>query len=81
MKLSVAPPETESYGKDTLARIRTILGTDEVVMGTYVPVGDGEIRLDVRLQDTTAGESLACRYRQKGRKITWMNWSARQERS
>ncbi len=59
MKLSVAPPETESYGKDTLARIRTILGTDEVVMGTYVPVGDGEIRLDVRLQDTTAGETLA----------------------
>ena len=59
MKLSVAPPETESYGKETLARIREILGTDEVVMGTYVPVGEGEIRLDVRLQDTIAGETLA----------------------
>lgn len=59
MKLSVAPPETESYGKETLARIREILGTDEVVMGTYVPVGEGEMRLDVRLQDTTAGETLA----------------------
>src|SRR5215471_17118182 len=59
MKLSLAPPETESYGKETLARIREILGTDEVVMGTYVPVGGGEMRLDVRLQDTTAGETLA----------------------
>jgi tetratricopeptide (TPR) repeat protein len=59
MKVSVAPPETESYSKETLARIRKLLGTDEVVMGTYVPVGDGQIRLDVRLQDTTAGETLA----------------------
>jgi TolB-like protein len=69
MKLSVAPPETESYSKDTLARIRTILGTDEVVMGTYVPVGDGEIRLDVRL------------YRRRERKISWISWPAKRERS
>ncbi len=59
MKLSLAPPETESYSKETLARIREMLGTDEVVMGSFVPIGDGEIRLDVRLQDTAAGETLA----------------------
>jgi tetratricopeptide (TPR) repeat protein len=59
MKASLAPPETESYSKETLAKIRQILGTDEIVMGSYMPVGEGQIRLDLRLQDTTAGETVA----------------------
>ena len=59
MEASLAPPETDSYSKETLAKIRQILGTDEIVMGSFVPVGDGQIRVDLRLQDTTAGETVA----------------------
>jgi eukaryotic-like serine/threonine-protein kinase len=59
MKISLAPPDTESYNKQTLAKIRQILGADDVVLGSYVPVGDGQIRLDLRLQDAVAGETLA----------------------
>jgi len=58
MKLSLAPPETDSYSKETLAKIRQTLGTDEIVLGSYVPVGNDEIRVDLRLQDTVAGETL-----------------------
>jgi tetratricopeptide (TPR) repeat protein len=58
MKLSLAPPETDSYSKETLAKIRQSLGTDDVLMGSYVPVGNDEIRVDLRLQDTVAGETV-----------------------
>ncbi len=47
----------DSLARDSLARVRTLLGTDAVVLGSYVVV-DGangrQIRLDVRLQDTRA---------------------------
>lgn len=59
MKVSLAPPETDSYNKETLAKIRQILGTDKVVLGSYLPLGEGEIRVDLRLQDTVGGETLA----------------------
>jgi len=59
MKLSLALPDADSYSKDTLAKIRQNLGIDEVVLGSYVPLGDGLIRLDLRLQDAVAGNTLA----------------------
>jgi serine/threonine protein kinase len=59
MKISLALPEADSYSKETLAKIRQNLATDEVVLGSYVPVGNGLIRLDLRLQDAVAGETLA----------------------
>ena len=58
MKVSLAPPETDSYSKETLGRIRNTLGTDQVVLGSFVPVGDGEIRVDMRMQDASAGETI-----------------------
>jgi eukaryotic-like serine/threonine-protein kinase len=57
MKLTLAPPETNSYSAETLGKIREALGTDEIVLGSYVPVGDDEIRVDFRLQDTAGGET------------------------
>ncbi|MFL6193622.1 MAG: tetratricopeptide repeat protein [Thermoanaerobaculia bacterium] len=51
---------TNALAPDTLGRLRTLLGADSVVLGTYVAV-DGaqgrQIRLDVNLQDTAAGEA------------------------
>lgn len=59
MKINLALPEDESYGKETLGRIRANLGTDAVVVGSYLALGNGQIRLDLRLQDAAAGDTLA----------------------
>jgi hypothetical protein len=58
MKVSLAPPETDSYSKETLEKIRKTLGTDQVVLGSFVPLGEGEIRVDMRMQDAAAGETI-----------------------
>src|SRR3989441_1578383 len=58
MKINLSLPDADSYGKETLARIRRNLGTDDVVLGSYVPLGSGQIRLDLRLQDTEAGVTV-----------------------
>jgi DNA-binding winged helix-turn-helix (wHTH) protein/tetratricopeptide (TPR) repeat protein len=55
-------PDGESLSKDTLARVRNRLGTDVVVVGSYASLGGkskGNIRVDIRLQDAAAGETLA----------------------
>jgi len=59
MKMSLALPEADSYSKETLQKIRENLGTDAVILGSYIPLGNGQIRLDLRLQDAIAGETLA----------------------
>ncbi|HYO12854.1 MAG TPA: tetratricopeptide repeat protein [Thermoanaerobaculia bacterium] len=61
-KVELRLGEADSLGRDTLSRVRTLLGTDAVVLGSYVAL-DGaqgrQIRLDLRLQDATAGETAA----------------------
>src|SRR5207302_3182471 len=55
-------PDTDSYGRDTLARIRKNLGTDYVVLGSYFDTGKeagGQVRLNLWLQDARAGETIA----------------------
>jgi eukaryotic-like serine/threonine-protein kinase len=59
MKTNLALPEADSYGRETLTKIRENLNADEVVVGSYVPLGKDQIRLDLRLQDAVAGETLA----------------------
>lgn len=62
-KVELALGEADSLGKETLGRIRNLLGTDYVVLGSYVALDGAEkgrqIRLDLRLQDTAAGETVA----------------------
>ena len=61
-KLELPLRDTDSLARDTLARIRKYLGTDFVVLGSYVDLGKeagGQIRLDVRVQDAASGETLA----------------------
>jgi eukaryotic-like serine/threonine-protein kinase len=59
MKLSLALPDADSFSQKTLKRIRQNLGSDDVVVGSYVPLGNGQLRLDLRLQDAKGGEMLA----------------------
>ena len=59
MKHSLALPDTDSFSQKTLERIRQNLGSDSVVTGSYLPLGDGQLRVDMRLQDAKSGETLA----------------------
>ncbi len=48
--------------KDSLPRLRANLDTDYVTTGSYAVVGEGDksqIRLDFRLEETTAGDTIA----------------------
>ncbi|MCI0420422.1 MAG: protein kinase, partial [Acidobacteria bacterium] len=54
-KTELVLPETDSFNKDTLRRIRNYLGTDLVISGSYIVHGE-EVRLDLRLHDTASGE-------------------------
>ncbi len=58
MKASLALPDADTFSPQTLTRIRQNLGSDDVVLGSYVPLGNGQLRLDVRLQDALVGETL-----------------------
>jgi eukaryotic-like serine/threonine-protein kinase len=62
MKLDLALPDSESYAPDTLTRIRKHSGTDMVVLGSYMAMGNdagNRIRIDFHLQDAASGETLA----------------------
>jgi tetratricopeptide (TPR) repeat protein len=53
---------TDGYARDTLRALHKDLGSDYVVAGSYVALPEksgGQIRLDLRLQDTGSGETLA----------------------
>jgi tetratricopeptide (TPR) repeat protein/tRNA A-37 threonylcarbamoyl transferase component Bud32 len=57
MMAELAIAATDSLAPDTLARVRGHLGADLLVLGSYTVLG-GRIRLDLRLQDAAAGETL-----------------------
>jgi len=61
-KIDLALSDADSLAPDTLQRIHKNLGSDLVVLGSYFALGKegaGKVRLDCRLQDTTAGETVA----------------------
>ncbi len=58
--LSLADPNT--LASDTLKRVHDYLGSDLVLVGGYTTLGQssgGQLRLDVRLQNATTGETVA----------------------
>jgi eukaryotic-like serine/threonine-protein kinase len=59
MKANLSLPDADSYGRETLAKIHDNLNADEIVVGSFVPLGKNQIRLDLRLQDAVAGETRA----------------------
>lgn len=62
MKTEMALADADSLARDTLARIRAQTGADTVILGSYFaqePASGGKIRLDVHVQDTRGGETIA----------------------
>jgi serine/threonine protein kinase/tetratricopeptide (TPR) repeat protein len=58
----IAALEGQSLGPETLARLRASLGSDVVIQGSYLTLGQGperRLRVDLRLQDTATGELIA----------------------
>jgi eukaryotic-like serine/threonine-protein kinase len=56
MKKDLSLPEADSYGQETLAKIRENLGSDSVVLGSYLALGGDQLRVDMKLQDATTGQ-------------------------
>jgi DNA-binding winged helix-turn-helix (wHTH) protein/TolB-like protein len=55
-------PDTDSLGKDSLLRLHTSLNTDYVILGSFAVVGSkgkDQVRLDLKLQDAAAGETVS----------------------
>ncbi|HZQ19327.1 MAG TPA: tetratricopeptide repeat protein [Terriglobales bacterium] len=62
MKVELGLPQVDSLASDSLARIKKNLGSDLVVVGSFASLStgsDANIRVDVRLQETTTGETVA----------------------
>jgi serine/threonine protein kinase/tetratricopeptide (TPR) repeat protein len=48
----------DSLGEESLAQIKKTLGSDLVILGSYLDM-NGELRVDLRVQDTTLGRTIA----------------------
>ncbi|HEV2116687.1 MAG TPA: winged helix-turn-helix domain-containing protein [Terriglobales bacterium] len=59
MRISLALPDADPFGAATLARIRSNVHADDLVFGSYVLLGNGQVRLDLRAQDAVTGELIA----------------------
>ena len=62
MKLDLSLPVADTYAQDTLSRIKDHLNADVVVHGSYLALGKdsgGRVRINLQLQDTRAGETIA----------------------
>jgi eukaryotic-like serine/threonine-protein kinase len=58
MKTDLAIPDSETLATDTLAKVSRTLGSNLVVLGSYLDLG-GQIRVDLRVQDAMQGETIA----------------------
>ncbi len=59
MKLELSLSDAESLAADTLEKVGHNLATDMIVLGSYLRLPSGQLRLDLRVQDAAAGETLA----------------------
>jgi TolB-like protein len=60
-KLELPLADADSLSRNTLAQLHKNLDSDFIVLGSYTAVGEKpgtRIRLDLRLQDTAAGETI-----------------------
>ena len=58
MKMNLSLPDSDTLSAQTLSQIGKTLGADLLVLGSYVALADGKLRVDLHLQDTAAGETL-----------------------
>ena len=62
MKVELSLSDVDSFAKDTLESVGRNLGAGLVVFGSYFALGPesgGQIRFDLRLQDTASGEVIS----------------------
>jgi tetratricopeptide (TPR) repeat protein len=61
-KIELGLTDSETLARETLDKVRAVLGVDYVVLGSYTALGPqagGRLRVDLRLQDATAGVTVA----------------------
>jgi DNA-binding winged helix-turn-helix (wHTH) protein/tetratricopeptide (TPR) repeat protein len=61
-RLELSLTNKDSYGSNTLTKIRKDIGCDYVVAGSYLAIGrtgSGRVRLDARVQDAVTGDTVA----------------------
>jgi tetratricopeptide (TPR) repeat protein len=59
-KVEMGLAEADTLAPETLRRVRSSLGAEYVALGSYVALGGpGRVRVDVRLQDAAAGDTVA----------------------
>jgi eukaryotic-like serine/threonine-protein kinase len=58
MKVALSLPDTDGLSRATLSKIHQISGSDFVILGSYLEVGD-QLRVDLSIQDTAGGETIA----------------------
>src|SRR5271170_1616534 len=58
MKMNLSLPDSDTLAAQTLSQVGKTLGADLVVLGSYVALPGGKLRVDLHLQDVAAGETL-----------------------
>jgi eukaryotic-like serine/threonine-protein kinase len=58
MKADRALPDSDTLSTETLSAIFHNLGSNLVVLGSYVDIG-GQLRVDLKIQDTATGDTVA----------------------
>jgi len=58
MKIDFSLPDSDTLPAQTLTQVSKTLGADLVVLGSYVALPGGKLRVDLHLQDVAAGETL-----------------------
>lgn len=58
MKMNLSLPDSDTLAAQALSQVGKTLGADLLVLGSYVALTGGNLRLDLHLQDVVAGETL-----------------------
>jgi serine/threonine protein kinase/tetratricopeptide (TPR) repeat protein len=58
MKTNLSLPDSDTLSAQTLFQVGKSLGADQLVLGSYVALPGGQLRVDLHLQDVAAGETL-----------------------
>src|ERR1700733_1946788 len=58
MKIDFSLPDSDTLPAQTLTQVSKTLGADLIVLGSYVALPGGKLRVDLHLQDVAAGETL-----------------------
>ena len=58
-RIDLALPEENTFSPETLRRIKNNLGNDFVVSGSYLDSGNDQIRVDLRLQSASSGDTVS----------------------